>query len=132
MTIGSNNYPPGADNTDAPWNEREQEEREFSLTVSQTLSKNVTVSTNDYDLTIIDEPNNGIHEENINTTDTSWSDVYAENDYRTPSQLIALFKRYLQYLLDDKTVVPTAPSFLKHLIEDCDNWVVDEEEFIEE
>ena len=129
----NSNYPPMSQDEleKAPFNEREQEDRDFNVTVSQTLSKTVPVITNDYNLEVVSEPHNQIHERIVDTSETSWRDVYAENDYHTPEQLLKLFKRYLEYLLDRKTVVPVAPSFLKMLIKDCEDWIVDDEEFVE-
>lgn len=42
------NYPWGADTPDAPWNQSEQEPKEVNVTVSITLSKQVTIEVNDY------------------------------------------------------------------------------------
>ena len=38
------NYPLGADNPDAPWNQKENPEREIEVTVSVTLSKTIKVT----------------------------------------------------------------------------------------
>lgn len=42
------NYPIGADNPDAPWNQRELEPKEVEVTVSITLSKTVKIKVSDY------------------------------------------------------------------------------------
>ena len=52
------------------------DEKEFNVLCSQTLSRTVPCITNDY---VIDK-------NLINTSETSWRDVYAENDYRTPEK----------------------------------------------
>ena len=44
------NYPMGADNPDAPWNQEENPEREIEVTVSVTLSKTIKVKVSDYDI----------------------------------------------------------------------------------
>lgn len=44
------NYPLGADNPDAPWNQEENPEREIEVTVSVTLSKTIKVKVSDYDI----------------------------------------------------------------------------------
>lgn len=128
----SDYYPMGADTPEAPWNQVGQEEKQFNLTVSQTLSKTVSVLTEDYVPIHTLEPWNGINETSIDTSDTNWSDVYAENDYHTPQQLILLFKRYLQDELNHTDIAIKNPEHLKYLIEECDNWIVDEEEFIQD
>lgn len=125
-------YPPGADTPLAPWNLSEPEERDFEVTVSQTLSKTVTVRTNDYYDEVIEEKNNGLVEHNIDTSDTDWEQAYHENDYHTPEQLIGLFKRYLEAELGGKQDIPKSPSYLKHLIKECDDWCEDDIEYIGE
>ncbi len=45
-----NNYPIGADTSDAPWNQVENPEREVEVTISITLSKTVKVKVKDYEI----------------------------------------------------------------------------------
>ena len=92
------------------------DEKKFNVLCSQTLSRTVPCITNDY---VIDK-------NLINTSETSWRDVYAENDYRTPIQLINLFKNYLSNELTGNPPVSKAPSFLEHLMRECDEWIEDE------
>lgn len=136
------NYPDGVnDNTPgAPWNEPEVPEKEFDVTCSQSLSKTVTVTTNNYipgaegvDYEPDDEGGYcavGWHDPD-DTSDTDWEEEYS-NEHYTPLQLIELFKRYLQHILDDKVQVLTLASYIKHLIEECDNWSEDETEYVED
>ena len=42
------NYPCGADSSDAPWNQCDPEPKEVNVTVSITLSKQLTVEVDDY------------------------------------------------------------------------------------
>ena len=42
------NYPPGADNASAPWNEREIPEQRFDCEVSVTLTRNSSFFSEDY------------------------------------------------------------------------------------
>lgn len=137
------NYPDGvSDNTPgAPWNEPEVPEKEFDVTCCQTLSKTVTVYTDNYTpgASGVDyEPDDeggytavGWHDED-DTSDTNWADEYHANDYHTPLQLIELFKRYLQHMLDNKVQVSTSTSYIKHLIEECEDWSEDETEYVED
>jgi hypothetical protein len=136
------NYPDGvSDNTPgAPWNEESIPEKEFDVTCSQSLSKTVTVTTNNYipgaegvDYEPDDEGGYcavGWHDPD-DTSDTDWEEEYS-NEHYTPLQLIELFKRYLQHILDDKVQVLTLASYIKHLIEECDNWSEDETEYVED
>lgn len=114
-------YPLGAyDDPDAPYNEKEIPEKEFGVLCSQTLSKSTKCSTSDYIYDDYFEP------AYIDTSETNWKDVYAENDRRTPLQLIDLFKNYLSNKLTGNPPVSESSSFLKHLMEDCEGWIEDE------
>ena len=116
-------YPPGADTPDAPWNQVENPEEEFKVTVSQTLSKTVTVLTSNYNLE--EDCDEDGYCRNCDTSDTDWKEVY-EEDYHTPLQLIGFLKRLLE------GNEPISDSLKKHLIEECDNWCEDELVFVEE
>ena len=74
------------------------------------------------------------------TSDTNWGNEYEKNGYKTPLQLIQLLKEYLQIDLDkweeeDKKDphkwAATQVRKYKDLIEECDAWIVDETEYIE-
>jgi hypothetical protein len=122
--IESGYYPPGAEfDPNAPYNQVENPEEEFEVTISQTLSKTVTVFTSNYNLEV-DCDEGGCYR-NCDTSDTDWKEVYAE-DYHTPLQLIGFLKRLL------KGDEPISDSLKKHLIEECDNWCEDELVFVEE
>lgn len=42
------NYPIGADNSSAPWNQTENEPRKIKVTVSQTVSTTLEIEVDDY------------------------------------------------------------------------------------
>lgn len=44
------NYPVGADNDRAPWNQVDNPEKEIEVTVSVTLSKTVKIKVSDYEI----------------------------------------------------------------------------------
>ena len=115
------NYPPGADTPDAPWNEPAVPEKDFELSVCQVLSKDVTVTTDDYNPEYDDETG----DVSADTSDTNWTEAY-NTDHFTPLQLIDLFKRYLEDELSHKGAVSKAPSYIKYLIAECSDWVEDE------
>jgi len=136
------NYPPGvSDNTiGAPWNEDSVPEKEFDIVCSQTLSKSVTVWTDNYvpGASGCDyEPDGeggycacGWHDDD-DTSDTNWADEYHENDYHTPLQLIEILGKVLKaaqlqgrYYLSE--------NYTKSLIEECKGWTDDETEYIKE
>lgn len=129
-------YPMGADIPSAPWNMPVVPCHEFNVAISQTLSKSTTVSTNNY------TPCCGVgyHDEWDDTSETNWTQVYAE-DHKTPLELIAMLKEYLEKDLkalretmepDDRSFKATQARRLEGLIEECEDWVVDETEVVEE
>lgn len=111
-------YPAGAYNDpSAPYNEVSIPERDFDLNVCQTLEKYVTVTTDDYTPEYDDE-DRSVH---YDTSETNWLEVYHENDYHTPLQLIELFKQCLEENLKNG-VVFKSPRYTEDLIKECEGW----------
>lgn len=122
-------YPPGAEfDPRAPWNEREVPERQFDVCISQTLSKSTRVTTNDY-VPEVDQDEDGVYE-SIDTSDTDWKAAY-NNSHYTPLELIGLFKEFLEKHLPDPIVDIKGYRKHKSLIKECEDWVEDELEVIE-
>lgn len=126
-------YPPGAEfDPDAPWNQNDPEEKEFKVTVSQTLSKNTTVTTSDYIpggyFPETEWDIDGYHtvtcHEPDDTSDTDWKKAY-NNEHYTPLGLIQEFKE----MLEKNTPIPETRR--KHLIDECMNWIEDDLEICE-
>lgn len=125
---------------DAPWNEPEVPEQDFDVTCSQTLSKTVVVTTCNYipgasgvDYEPDDEGGyyaSGWHDPD-DTSDTNWEEEYGADHY-TPLQLIELFKRYLDDILNNTEDVSKHPSFIKHLMQECEGWAEDELEVVQD
>ncbi len=142
-------YPYGADGPNSPWNQPEVPEKEFDVTCSQSLSRTVTVWTNNYipGASGVDyEPNDeggydacGWHDED-DTSNTDWGQAYDESGYCTPLQLIQMLREYLGKDLDRVDIIAEETNQdkkflerkLKHLIEECDCWTDDETEYIVE
>ena len=135
------NYPPGlSDSTPGcSWSEPEIPEKEFDVTCCQTLSKTVTVITNNYipGASGVDyeyDPEGSVavgwHDPD-DTSDTNWADEYHANDYHTPLQLIELFKQYLENDLNRMGEVKNK-RWIEHLIEECSNWTEDDTEYVED
>lgn len=131
------NYPAGADNELAPWNQPVIPEKTFEITVSQTLSKNAEVITNNYIPTKTVERMNNLCEEYDDTSDTDWADEYLNtNSHYTPIQLINMYKESLKEELKsweglEKTYAGhTNIKRIEHLIEECEGWCDDETEFV--
>lgn len=125
------NYPPGAANDpNAPYNEVEIPEREFDVTISMSLSRTVQCYTNKY-IPEVDEENGHLY---VDTSDTPWSEVYGDN-HKTIPELLEELKKYIQKdldnLADDETKMDKAfhRRRLEFLMKECDNWVVDEEDY---
>lgn len=135
--IESGYYPPGAEfDPNAPWNQEELPEKTFDVCVSQTLSKSTKVTTNDY----IPEDNgldeDGMYYEDIDTSCTDWKEAYSGNQSSTPLELLEAFKTLLEEIVngdnDSLQSLTSRRSEFKHLIEECEGWVEDELEIIEE
>lgn len=60
------NYPIGADNDLAPWNQEENPEREIEVTVSVTLSKTIKIKVSDYDIIDSGKDEDGEYFEEVN------------------------------------------------------------------
>ena len=142
-----NNYPPGvSDNTpDAPWNDPEVPEKEFDVTCTICMSKTMPCFTNDYipgaegvDYESDDEGGCvacGWHDPD-DTSKTNWSDVFGGN-HKTIPELLEELKKYIQRDLENIDKVAEEQkhdkAFLKRklefLLEECDGWNVDEEDY---
>ena len=125
------NYPPGAANDpNAPYNEVEVPEREFDVTISMSLSRTVQCYTNKY-IPEVDEENGHLY---VDTSDTPWSEVYGDN-HKTIPELLEELKKYIQKdldnLADDETKMDKAfhRRRLEFLLNECDEWTVDEEDY---
>ena len=111
-------YPAGAYNDpSAPYNEVSIPERDFDVNVCQTLEKYVTVTTDDY-IPEYDDEDRSVH---YDTSETNWREVYHDNDYHTPLQLIELFKQCLEENLKNG-VVFKSPRYTENLIKECEGW----------
>lgn len=124
----SDYYPVGAySDPNAPYNQVEVPEKEFEVTISQTLSRTVTVTTNDYQPEY-DEEDGSTY---ANTENTDWQKAYENYDFKI-QDLLEELKGYVQ-----SDMAMTGPNtgkgrHLKRLLEACDGWIEDEYEVIEE
>ena len=123
-------YPPGAEyDPRAPWNQEETPEKAFDISVSQTLSKNTEVTTNDY-VHVVDQDEDGYYEYD-ETSDTDW-DAAFEEEHLTPIQLIEKFKEMLTTHLPDPVVDTKRYKEFKYLIKECEGWEDDETEILKD
>lgn len=150
---GADYYPAGAySDPNAPYNQEDVPDMDFEITCSQSLSKTVTVTTNNYipgasgcDYEPDDEGGYCAvpYHDDPDTSDTNWSQEYDENGHHTPLELIEKYKEELSEALKKleeygKSLHPKKPYWwiqrkrnLKHLIKECESWQEDETEFIE-
>ena len=133
-------YPWGADNASAPWNQVENPEEEFNVIIVETLSKDVTIVTTNYNLKV-DRDEDGCYR-NCDTSDTDWKDEYKKEGCTAIETIIAV-KTYLeevrlQQLIDLSncrnltTEEQKELRVVKDLIEQCSDWKQEEIEFCPE
>lgn len=120
---GNSNYPVMSQCQwdEAPFNEPLVPDREFEVTCSQSLSKTVTVTTNDYIPSMDGEDD---------TSNTNWAEEYGRIHY-TPFQLIGFLRQILKANMKCGIVFQN-PGLTNHLIKECEDWIVDDTEFVEE
>lgn len=134
-------YPPGAEfDPNAPYNQVENPEEEFNVTIVETLSKNVTIVTTNYNLEV-DCDEDGCYR-NCDTSDTSWKDEYKTQGCTAIETIIAV-KTYLEEVrLEDLKDLSLCRELtisekkelkvVKDLIEQCKGWEQEEIEFCPE
>jgi hypothetical protein len=121
----SGNFPMGAaEDPAAPYREETIPELKFDVTISQTLSKTVTVKTDDYIPVKVGNPCVRIHPD---TTNTDWRQAY-ENEHFKIQDLLQELKEYAKSDLAMSGVNTNKGKYLKKLIEACDNWIEDDYE----
>lgn len=108
------NYPIGADNSTAPWNEKTIPEKEIEVTVSITLSKTVKVEVSDYKILDSGKDEEGRYFEDID---------YSECDLKKAvEEQITLPQYGYLYVRGDHEN--------GKLIEDLSNWNIDDMEVV--
>lgn len=127
-TLSNSNYPAMTQSQwDAsPMAETEPPERDFDICISQSLSKSTTVTTTRYN-PIFDDEDGRMYAE---TDDTDWREVCDDTATYTPLELIAEFKKHLQEQLE--TLPKNKRHRCLHLIEECEGWIEDDIEIVEE
>ena len=128
-------YAPGSYNDpSAPWNQSEPPEKDFDVVISQTLSKSTEVTTTNYIYTEdveYDDEGGKFLVRDLDTSDTNWKEAFEESNHYTPLQLIELFKKHLETELERMGDLVDKHRY-QHLIEECDNWCMDDIEIFED
>lgn len=129
----SDYYPAGAySDPSAPYNQVEVPERDFCVTISQSLSKSTIVTTNDYIPCVEEGCDDGVgyHDEWADTSDTDWKKVYSDCSM-TPLDIIKACESLAKQLLE-QGVTCVGPYNMESLIEECQDWDEDELEVVED
>lgn len=113
-------YPLGADNSLAPWNQEENTDIERDCDVTETIARKVTLSTTDYvaEEDWDDELGKCI---SVDTSETDWSVEYANQEY-TALELITKLKTYVEEDIKNTSPDTSKGRELKRLLSACDGW----------
>ena len=127
------NYPWGADNANAPWNQSEPDEVEREVEYSCVMKRTAEVSTTNYVgggtyaewdgegyITAVEEPD---------FDNTDWVDEWKNQEY-TPADLIGKLKEIAETLAKGET--PTRPrnsrkDYWSELARACEGWEQEDE-----
>lgn len=126
-----------SDNTPgAPWNEHENVERDVNVLISSSLSKETVISTTDYESEEWDDYEDD--DETIHHYGGTW--YYFDNcDFKkeynsqhlTPLELINEFSAFLTKYMPDPVVDMKKYRKFQHLLKECEGWIEDETEVIQ-
>lgn len=125
-------YPEGSDNSFAPWNEIEQDGELVEVTISQTLSKQVEVEVNDYEVDWdYDDDGSKIPELNFSNCDlrTPTLDQYWTID-KILKEIPKLYYEFSKFDLGNSYIMHEFKYKLLHLAENAKGWTEDETEVI--
>lgn len=113
-------YPLGADNSYAPWNQVENSEIERDCKVTETITRSVTLSTTDYvsEGDWDDDFGKCVSED---TSDTDWAGEYSNQEY-TVLELIDKLKLYVEEDIKNTAINPGKGRELQRLLAACDGW----------
>ena len=123
------NYPPGAaHDPNAPYNEPLIPERDFDVEVTITMSKVVTITTDNYVPEYDDEDGHTY----ANTENTEWDKEFENSGHFTIADLIEELKGYV--VEDMKTCARNTRevSHLKRLLLACEDWETIDESYEEQ
>lgn len=113
-------YPLGADNSYAPWNQVENSEIERDCEVTETISRKVTLSTTDY---VAEEDWDDEFGKCVSadTSDTDWAGEYSNQEY-TVLELIDKLKLYVEEDIKNTAINSGKGRELQRLLAACDGW----------
>lgn len=113
-------YPLGADNSSAPWNQLENSEIERDCEVTETITRKVTLSTTDY--VEEDDWDDDLGKcLSTDTSDTDWSEEYGNQEY-TALELIDKLKEYVKEDIKNTSSNSSKGKELQRLLSACNGW----------
>lgn len=132
------NYPAGADNEFASWNQPgEQEEVKVDVLVSITLSKSTTIETNDYQMeewedSDIDDDGKAYYQKGVqyNFDDSNLKKAYEDYEFTIP-EMLSILKTICSETLET-CEDEQRKTWLEAVIKSTENWVVDEFEVMKD
>lgn len=121
-------YPPGAEfDPNAPYNQVDPDPVEKEIDYSCVMHRNAIVATTNYIPGGYEKDEDDFaYSVGDDFSDTDWLDDFHE-EYRTPLQLIELLREVAGQLKDGK-LPDKSPGFWKDVIDDCENWDIDDED----
>ena len=141
--IESGFYAPGTEyDRNSPWNEVENPEEKFNVTIVETLSKDVAIYTSNYQLEKDYDEDSKSMRDYIDSSDTNWKEEYKKQGCTAIETIIAV-KTYLEEVrLEDLKDLSLCRELtnsekkelkvVKDLIEQCEGWQQEEIEFCPE
>lgn len=133
-------YPAGAaKDPNAPYNSTDTPEKDFDIEVNVTLTKNCTVTTNDYvegasgvEYEYDEEGGHALPwTESDDTSNTDWEKAYKDSCFTIPEMMKEL-QKYVEREIDErKAIGQKVPYKLQQLLEDCKGWELVETEINE-
>lgn len=113
-------YPLGADNSSAPWNQVENSEIERACKVTETITRRVILSTTDYvaEEDWDDEFGKCV---SVDTSDTDWAGEYSNQEY-TVLELIDKLKEYVEEDIKNTSPNTGKGRELQRLLSACSCW----------
>ena len=126
-------YPAGAEHDpNAPYNQVELSKKEFKVTVTFSVDKEVIVHTSDY--TIDEDYDEDIGKViSLDTSDTNFNSAYLE-EHETIEGLLDEFKTLLEAKIEELENFPEDKDTLeryKYLKSECESWVTHDFEVVE-
>lgn len=129
-----NNYdcPEGSDNRLAPWNQVEQDDEPVEVTISQTLSKQVEILVDDYEVNWdYDDDGTKIPELDFSNCDIK---TFALDQHWTVEKILQeipkLYDKFTQLDLGNAKEIQEFEYRLLHLAENAKGWDEDETEVV--